>query len=109
MVQEVAVDRDFDAVDRKRGNAQPLGIDMVGRLARRPLAQKQDVGDDGGAFAFESVGGQADRAHEVGLRAEIFADGGVLLVERVVRRDQGEDAAGLERVDRLGEEEIVQR
>ncbi len=82
---------------------------MVGRLARPAFAKEENVGDDGSAFALECVGGQPDRAHEVGLRAEIFADGGVLLVERVVRSDQGEDAAGFERVDGLGEEEIVQR
>ncbi len=100
MVQEVAVDRDLDAFDRKRGDAQPVGIDMVGRLARRPLAQEHDVGDHGGAFALEGIGWQADRPDEVGLRGEIFADGGILLVERVMRRDQGQDAAGLQGVDR---------
>ena len=109
MVEEIAVDRDFDAFDGKRGNSQPVGIGVAGRLAGRPLAQEHDVGDDGRAFALEGVGGQADRADEIGLRAEILADGGVLLVEREVRRDQGEDAAGLQGVDGLGEEEIVQR
>ena len=59
MVEEIAVDCDFGAIDRKRGNSQPLRVGMVGRLAWRPLAQKQDVGDDGRAFAFESVGWQA--------------------------------------------------
>jgi len=67
------------------------------------------VRHDGGALAFESVRWQSDRAHEVGLRAEIFADGGVLFVERVMRRDQSEDAAGLQSVDRLRKKEIVQR
>ena len=42
------------------------------------------------------------------LRAEIFADGGVLLVEREMRRDQGQHAAGFQGVDGLGEEVIVQ-
>ena len=41
--------------------------------------------------------------------AEVLADGGVLLVEREMAGDQGQDAAGLQGVDRLGEEEIVQR
>ena len=85
MVEEIAVDRDLHAVDRKRGDAQPVRIGVVGRLARGSLAKKDDVGDDGGAFAFEGIGGQADRPDEVGLRAEILADGGILLVEREMR------------------------
>ena len=43
------------------------------------------------------------------LLGQVLADGGVLLVEREMAGDQGEDAAGLQCVDRLGEEEIVQR
>ena len=39
---------------------------------------------------------------------EVLADGGVLLVEREMRGDQGQHAAGLQGVDGLGEEEIVQ-
>ena len=109
VVQEVAIDRDLRAVDGKRRDAQPFGIVVAGRLARRSLAKEEDVGDDGRAFAFEGVGRQADRADEIGLRAEIFADGGILLVEREMRRDQGQHAAGLQGVDGLGEEVIVQR
>ena len=108
MVQEIAVDRDLHALDGKRGNAQPVGIGMVGRLARRSLAQENDVGDDGRAFALEGVGWQADGPDEIGLRAEIFADGGILFVEREMRRDQGQHAAGLQGVDGFGEEVIVQ-
>ena len=74
-----------DALDGKRGNAQPVGIDMVGRLARVALAKEDDVGDHGRSFAFEGIGRQPDRSHEIGLRAEILADGGVLLVEREMR------------------------
>ena len=37
------------------------------------------------ALALEGVGRQADRPEEVGLRGEVLADGGVLLVEREVR------------------------
>ena len=43
------------------------------------------------------------------LRGEVLAGGGVLLVEREVTGDQGEDAAGLHGVQRLCDEEIVQR
>ena len=62
-----------------------------------------------GAFALEGVGGQADRAEEIGPLGQVLADGRVLLVEREMAGDQGQDAAGLQGVDRLGEEEIVQR
>ena len=108
MVQEVAVDRNLRAIDLQRGDAKPVGIDMVGRLPGCPLAKKHDVGHDGGAFPLERIGRQPDRPDEVGLRGEVFADGGVLLVEREMRRDQCQDAAGLEGVDGFGEEVIMQ-
>ena len=40
--------------------------------------------------------------------SEVLADGGILLVERVMRRDQCHHAAGLQGVDGFGEEIIVQ-
>ena len=61
------------------------------------------------AFALEGVGGQADRPEEIRLLGQVLADGGVLLVEREMAGDQGQDAAGLQGVERLGDEEIVQR
>ena len=84
------------------------GSAWLGRLAGRPLAQEHDVGDDRGAFALEGVGGQADRSQEIRPLGEVLADGGVLLVEREMAGDQGQDAAGLQGVNGLGEEEIVQ-
>ena len=81
----------------------------MGRLARCTLAKKHDVGDHGGAFALEGIGRQADRSDEIGLRGEVLADGGILLVEREMRGDQGQHAAGLQGVDGLGEEVIMQR
>ena len=73
------------------------------------LAQEHDVGDDARAFALEGVRRQADRPEEIGPVGEVLADGGVLLVEREMAGDQGQDAAGLQGVERLGEEEVVQR
>ncbi len=108
VVQEVAVDRNLDALDGKRCGLQPVRIGVVGRLRRGPLAQEQDVRDDGGSLALEGVGGQADRAEEVGPLGEVFADGGVLLVQREVRGHHGENAAGLQGVHRLGDEVIVE-
>ena len=67
---------------------------MSGVFAVRTLAKKHDVGDDGGSLAFERVGGQADRSDEVGLGGEIFADRGILLVEREMRRDQASTPPG---------------
>ena len=40
---------------------------------------------------------------------EVFAGGGVELVQRETAGDQGQDAAGLQGVDALGDEEIMQR
>ena len=109
MIQEVAIDRDVDAVDRERGDAQPVKVGMAGRLARCPLAQEQDVGDDGRAFALEGIGRKANRPDKIGLGAQVLADGGILLVEGAVRRDHGQHAAGLQGVDGLGQEEVMQR
>ena len=74
------------ALDRKRSDAQPFGIDVAGpaRSGAR-LRKKHDVGHHGRSFSFEGVGGQADRPDEIGLRGQIFADGGILLVEREMR------------------------
>ena len=85
MVEEVAIDRNLCAIDRKRGDAQPVGIDVAGRLTPVTLAKKHDVGHHGGSFALEGIGRQPNRPHEVGLRGEILADRGVLLVEREMR------------------------
>ena len=46
VVEEIAIDCDVDAVNGMRSDAKPLRIDVPGRLSRRPLAKKQDVGDD---------------------------------------------------------------
>ena len=88
---------------------QPVGVGVVRRLAGAAFAQEHDVGDHGGSLAFEGVGGQADRPEEVGPLGEVLADGGVLLVQREMRGDHGEHAAGLQGVGRLGDEVVVQR
>ena len=82
MVVKVAVDRDLNALDGKRGNAQPFGIGVVGRLAGRTFAKEQDIRHHGGSFAFEGVGGQADCPDEVRFGCQVFADSGILLVHR---------------------------
>ena len=41
--------------------------------------------------------------------AEVLAEGAILLVEREMAGDQGQYAAGLQGVERFGEEEIVER
>ena len=108
MVQEVAVDRNLCAINRKRSETQPFVINMIGRHPGCPLAKEHDVGHHGGSFPFEGVRWQPDRSDEVRLHLQVFADGGILLVERVMGRDEGQHAAGLKGVDRLGEEVIVQ-
>jgi hypothetical protein len=109
MIVEVAVDRDFDALDGQWGDAEPVGIGVTGRLVRRPLAEEEDVRHHGRALPLEGVGGQADRPDDIGLGRQVFADRGVLLVEREMRRHQGQHAARPEGVDGLGEEVVVQR
>ena len=109
MVEEVAVDRESPR-HRSQAGRRPASRDRRG-WAGSPavtLAKKDDVGDDGGAFALEGIGRQADRPDEVGLGGEILADGGILLVEREMGCDQCQHAAGLQGVDGFGEEIIVQ-
>ena len=60
-------------------------------------------------LAGEGVRRQPDRPQEVGPGGEVLADAAVLLVEREVRRDEGEDAAGPHGVERLREEVVVER
>jgi hypothetical protein len=40
---------------------------VAGRFAGRALTQEENVGNDGRPFAFEGVGGEADRANEISL------------------------------------------
>ena len=108
MVQEIAVDRDLDALDVEGGDGEPFGVGMVGRFARDPAAEEDDVGHDFRPLAGEGIGGQADRPEEVGLLGERLPHSSVLLVEREMARDQGQDPAGLQGVEGLGEEEVMQ-
>ena len=109
MVVEITVDADLRPLNGKRRDAEPLRIGMVGDLAGGSFAKEENVRDHGGAFTFEGVCGQADRPNKVGFRAEIFADAGILLVEREMRCDQSQHAAGLQGVNGLGDEKIVER
>ncbi len=108
VVQEVAVDRDFFPLDGKRGNPDPIGIKMIGWHPWCPLAEEHDVGDHAGPFALEGIRRQACRSKKIGYGSQPFAERAVLFVERVMRRDKGEHAAGLQGIDGLGEEVIVQ-
>ena len=109
MRNEIPIDRDLRAVDLEWPRPLPFRLLVAGRLAGSALAQEHDVGDDGGAFPFEGVRRQPDRPDEIGFRAEIFADGGILFVQREMGRDHRQNASGLQGVDGLGEEVIVQR
>ena len=76
MVQEIAVDGDLHALDGERGGLQPGGVGVGWRLAGGALAQEQDVGDDARCLpALEGLGGQADRAQEIGLLREMLPAG----------------------------------
>ena len=67
---------------------------LAGSL-RCPLAKKHDVGHHGGSFPLEGIGGQTDRPDEIGLGRQVLADGGILFIEGVMGRDEGQHAAGL--------------
>ena len=88
---------------------EPVGVDVAGRLAGGALAQEHDVGDDAVPSRLKASDGRRIAPRKSASVGEVLADGGILLVEREVAGDQGQDAAGLQGVDGLGEEEIVQR
>ena len=96
MVQEVFIDRHLGAIDGQRRDVPAIQDRRgCGRLIGRALAQEHDVGDDRRALVLERVGGQADGSQEVRPLGQVFADGGVLLVEGEMAGDHGEHAAGL--------------
>ena len=78
-----------------------------GGFAPAPLAEENDVGHHGGALPLEGVRRQPDRPEEVRPVGRVLAGRGVLIVEGEVGRDQGQHPAGLEGVQRLGEEVVV--
>src|SRR5262245_20674463 len=108
MIEEVAIDRNVEVFDVERSDTEPFRVSVAGRFIERTLAHEDDVSHDGRAFAFECVGGQADRPDEIGFRSDILAEGRVLLVEREVTGDQGENRAGLERVHGPSEEVVME-
>ena len=99
VVAEVAVDRQVCPGDAEHGRLQPFRVGVVRLLPGGPFPQEQDVGGDRGALPLERVGRQADRPEEVGLRGELLAGRRVLLVEREMAGDDGQDAAGLQGID----------
>src|SRR5437870_2913257 len=99
MVLEVTVDKNLGAVDLQRCHREPIGINVIGWLPWSALAKEYDVGHHGGSFPFECIRWQADGSDEIGLSSEVLADGRVLFVQREMRCDQCQHAAGLQRVD----------
>jgi hypothetical protein len=82
---------------------------MPRRLTGSAFVQEHHIRHHACAFLAEGVGRQTDCSQEIRPVGQIRADAGVLLVERVMRRDERQDAARLQRVQRFGEEEIMER
>ena len=108
MLKKVPVDGQHDTLDGEGRGLQPGGVHVVSRLAGSALAQAQDIGDHAGAFLGEGLGGQADGAQEIRLLRELLAQAWVLLVQRVMARHQGQNTARFQRVQGLGEKEVMQ-
>ena len=110
MVEEVAIDRNLDALDGKRRDAQAIrdrrgaAGSPAARLRRNTMSVTTAV-----PSRLKASEGRRIAPTKSALRGQVLADGGILLVEREMRRDQGQHAAGLQGVDGLGEEEVVQR
>ena len=110
MVEEVAVDGDLDALDGERRDLEPARVDVAvpARRARVSCRNTMSVTTPVPS-RLKASDGRRIAPRKSARVGEVLADRGVLLVERVVRRDQGQDAAGLQGVERLREEEVVER
>jgi len=108
VLEEVPVDGDRHPVEGERGGLQPGGVRGARRLAGGALAQAQDVRDHAGAFLGEGLGGQADGAQEIRLLRERLPQAWMLLVQGVVRGDQGQHAARLQDIKGFRQEEVMQ-
>lgn len=108
VVAEVAVDWQVGPLDSDHGDFEPLWIGVVRGLPGGSLPQEEDVGGDRRALPLKRVVRQADGPEEVGLPGEQLADGRILLVEREMAGDHGEDAAGLDSFDGFRDAEIVE-
>src|SRR5687767_2766066 len=109
MAEEVAVDRHFRFFDRQRLSPGPFRVGVLRCLAGHALAKEKNVADDGRSLAPECTRWESNRPQEIGLGSQVFPEGGVLFVEREAAGDEGQDAVGLEAVERFGDEEIMQR
>ena len=78
------------------------------QFAGQPFAQDHDVGGDLGVGVFlEGVVRQPDGTDQIRLMRDIFPQRAVELVQRALRRDEQNQSAGPDLVERLGEEIIV--
>ena len=91
------------AVASQSGSAWLAGSPAA-RLRRNTMSVTTDV-----PSRLKASDGRRIAPRKSALLGQVLAGGGVLLVERVMAGDQGQDAAGLQGVERLGDEEIVQR
>ena len=81
---------------------------MTGRFAGRALVQAQDIGHDFGAFLFEGLGGQADRAQEIRPLRDMLPQACLLPVEGVMARHHGQHATRFQGVEGFRQKEIMQ-
>ena len=93
---------------------QPVGIhaqmDPIGLVDGEgiPLLEEENVGSDVGAGCIlECVVGQADRPQKVSPLRHILAERGVVLVQRTLTGDKGDDTSGPHLVQGLGKEVVV--
>ena len=105
---EVAVDGNLDPLDGERVDPEPGGVGVSGRLVGSSFSEEDDVGDNLRSLTLEGIRRQADGPQEVGPLGEGLPHRAVLLVEREVRGHEGEHPAGLQAVERLREEIVVE-
>src|SRR5262249_46864677 len=107
MANEVAVDGNLSVVYLHGLGFKP-SVNVSHGIAGGTLAQKQDVGDDRGAFSLEGIRRQADRSEKIGPIGEVLANGPILFVQREVAGDNSQHSARSQGVERLGHEKIVE-
>ena len=108
VVQEVAVDRQVGPCDAEHGGFQPFRVGVVRLLPGARFRRNRMSVMTAVPSRLNASDGRRMAPRKSAWAASMLADGRVLLVEREMAGDHGEDAAGFQGFDRLGDEKVVE-
>ena len=108
VAQEIAIDRDGNALDGKWFGFQPSGVGMVDHCSHDALAKAQDVSHYPCTFSCKCAGWQPDRAQKIGLAAQHLPQACILLIQGIVTRHESQYTTGLEHIEGLCQKKVMQ-